>query len=310
MSDKITGYVGNTDFEWYQFLSAHPEFREINFWQPSGDHNFRAISSGEPFFFRLKSPHNAIAGFGYLSRHEILPAWLAWDTFGMANGTSSFQEMARRIAMYRHAPADPHGENKIGCLMIVDPVFFPQGSWVREPEDWHKNIVRGRTIDLSSGDGLRISVECNLRANGGAQFSKDGKGGDRFGTPLMVRPRLGQGSFRLAVTDAYQSSCAVTMEHSLPALEAAHIRSYSDGGEHEISNGLLLRSDIHRLFDRGYVTVSPDLHFEVSRKLKEDFSNGRSYYGLHGAPIHFPVRLEDQPNREMLAWHNGNCFKG
>ena len=153
---------------------------------------------------------------------------------------------------------------------------------------------------------MRISIECNL----GAQFSKDGREADRFGAPLTVRPRLGQGSFRLAVTDAYKGACAVTGEHSLPALEAAHIRSYSEGGEHEISNGLLIRSDIHRLFDKGYVTVSPSLHFEVSRKLKEDFSNGRSYYGLHGAPIGLPVRIADRPNTEMLAWHNENCFKG
>ena len=55
---------------------------------------------------------------------------------------------------------------------------------------------------------------------------------------------------RFAVTSAYQSACAVTMEHSLPVLDAAHIRPYSDGGEHEVSNGLLLRSDIHRLFDK------------------------------------------------------------
>ncbi len=308
-AEKITGYIGNTDFEWYQFLSAHPEFREINFWQPSGGRGFRAISPGEPFFFRLKSPHNAIAGFGYLSRHEILPTWLAWDTFEMANGTPSFQEMTRRIARYRHAPEDPHGENKIGCLMIVDPVFFPQGSWIREPAGWHQNTVQGQKIDLSSGEGLRISMECNLRASGGAQLSNDGKKEERFGSPLTVHPRLGQGSFRLAVTDAYHGACAVTGEHSLPALEAAHIRSYSEGGEHEISNGLLLRSDIHRLYDKGYVTVSPDLHFEVSRKLKEDFSNGKSYYGFHGALISLPVRIEDQPNREMLAWHNQNHFK-
>jgi hypothetical protein len=41
-----------------------------------------------------------------------------------------------------------------------------------------------------------------------------------------------------------------------------------------VSNGLLLRSDIHRLFDKGYVTVTPDHHFEVSRRLKDDFETG------------------------------------
>jgi putative restriction endonuclease len=62
-------------------------------------------------------------------------------------------------------------------------------------------------------------------------------------------------SFRLAVTKAYGSACAVTQEHSLPALEAAHIQPYGKGGEHQVQNGLLLRSDVHRLFDKGYVTL-------------------------------------------------------
>ena len=62
-------------------------------------------------------------------------------------------------------------------------------------------------------------------------------GGDRYGSPLLVRPRLGQGTFRIAVTEAYGRACAITGEHSLPALEAAHIQSYRFGGPHEIANG-------------------------------------------------------------------------
>ena len=57
----------------------------------------------------------------------------------------------------------------------------------------------------------------------------------------------------------------------MPALEAAHIRPYGDGGEHEARNGLLLRRDIHSLFDAGYVTVTHGLDFEVwmARKMTE-----------------------------------------
>jgi len=85
-----------------------------------------------------------------------------------------------------------------------------------------------------------------------------------FGTPSLVRPRLGQRSFRIAVLDSYDRKCAVTNERTLPVLEAAHIRDYRDVQEHTISNGILFRADIHKLFDTGYVTVTPDHHFEVS----------------------------------------------
>jgi len=74
----------------------------------------------------------------------------------------------------------------------------------------------------------------------------------------------------IAVTSAY-GACAVSGEHSLPALEAAHVRPYADGGERALSNGLLLRADIHRLYDAGYVTVTPDYRFRVSHDLADDF---------------------------------------
>src|SRR5258706_5120751 len=95
-----------------------------------------------------------------------------------------------------------------------------------------------------------------------------------LGEPHLIRPRLGQGAFRVLVTDIYRRRCAVTQERTLPALEAAHIRPYGDGGTHEARNGLLLRRDIHSLFDAGYVTVTPDLRFEVSRRIREEFENG------------------------------------
>ena len=95
--------------------------------------------------------------------------------------------------------------------------------------------------------------------------------GERYGAPALVRPRLGQGAFRVLVTDTYHRRCAVTGERVLPALEAAHIRPYGEGGVDEVTNGLLLRRDIHGLFDRGYVTVTPAGLFEVSRRIREEF---------------------------------------
>jgi mRNA-degrading endonuclease toxin of MazEF toxin-antitoxin module len=124
------------------------------------------------------------------------------------------------------------------------------------------------------------------------------------------RRSLRQGTFRLAVTSAYSRSFTVTGEQSLPALEAAHIRPFGDGGEHEVGNGLLLRSDIRRLFDTGYVGVTPDYKFVVSCYLRGDYSNGRSYYPLHGQPIALPAKREEWPcAAEALAWHGESVLK-
>ena len=114
----------------------------------------------------------------------------------------------------------------------------------------------------------------------------------------------------MLVTDVYGRRCAVTGEKALPVLQAAHIRPVSKEGPHRVDNGLLLRSDIHALFDQGYVTVTPEHRFLVSRRLKTDFDNGEPYYPLSGKRIWLPRPDEDQPNREFLEWHADTVYRG
>ncbi len=130
-----------------------------------------------------------------------------------------------------------------------------------------------------------------------------------WGNPVLVRQRLGQGGFRTLVADTYRRRCAVTQEKALPALEAAHIRPVTKEGKHRLDNGLLLRSDIHKLFDAGYVTVTPDYKFRASRKLKEEFHNGEEYFKLNGNNIWLPRDSESRPNREFLEWHSTIKFR-
>jgi len=124
----------------------------------------------------------------------------------------------------------------------------------------------------------------------------------------LVHPRLGQGAFRVSVTEAYNRACAVTEEHSLPALEAAHIRPFAKEGPHGVRNGLLLRADLHRLFEQGYLTVTPDYTLEISDRLRDDYHNGRSYYPLRGSRIAVPKSSVERPTRDFLEWHNQNAF--
>ena len=133
--------------------------------------------------------------------------------------------------------------------------------------------------------------------------------GPRYGSPGLIRQRLGQGAFRIIVTDSYQRRPAVTRERTLPLLVAAHIRPYSLGGPNEARNGLLPRSDIHQLFGDRYVTVSPDLRFEVSGRIRDEFENGRDYYALQGRRIFVPGSIETRPDPAVLDWHNQNCFR-
>ena len=100
-------------------------------------------------------------------------------------------------------------------------------------------------------------------------------------------------------------------ERTLPVLEAAHIKPYSESGPHLVSNGLLLRSDLHILFDEGYVTVNEDLRVEVSERIREQYENGREYYQYRGKPLLVvPGGADERPGTDFLRWHNEEKYLG
>jgi putative restriction endonuclease len=314
----MRGVISLTDLDWFQFLRAQPALDEVNFWRPS-DTNRPHLAPGTPFIFKLSQKHGGwIVGFGIFASHSVLPMWMAWDAFERTNGAETFAGFHALLAAVRgrkDLPADPAGTYEIGCVMLSAPEFFEREDWILPPTDWPQSgIMQGKSYDLSVGEGARVWENCQAVARGrglltGTPERASEPAGPRYGEPALVRPRLGQGTFRIAVTDAYGRSCAVTTEHSLPVLEAAHIRPYAQDGPHEVSNGLLLRTDLHRLFDKGYVTVTPEHRFLVSRRLKDEYQNGRTYYAMHDTPIHLPRDPRDYPDPAKLEWHARELFR-
>jgi putative restriction endonuclease len=315
LEQQVLGTLAPTDYGWYDFLRRHGEVDEVNFWRPSAERRFNA-NTFSPFLFKLKAPHNAICGFGFFAKYSALPYWLAWEAFGIGNGCSSPKDMLERVSTIRNR-INYRGKSPpefIGCILIVQPFFFEEKSWIPQPNDWPPRNLTPMRYDLSSGEGQRVWQACldRVEAHTTSQVSARQITEKHlfYGKPSLVAPRLGQGTFRVAVTDAYARACAITGEHSLPALEAAHIRPYAEEGPHRISNGLLLRADFHRLFDRGYITVTPELDIEVSHRLKLDYENGKSYYPYHGQKITLPSHPDDNPAREFLDWHNTARYFG
>lgn len=300
--------VAVTDDDWFEMLRRKPNLTEVNFWSPSPK-NFLALQQGEFFLFKLHAPRNAIVGGGIFAYANTLPCSLAWEVFGEANGTRSGREMRIRIAKYRRAASDDFSDFNIGCRILTQPFFFDESNWIPVPKSWSPNIVSFKTYNTDTSEGLQLWNAVNERIRRQSPYAV-AEPDSRYGEPQIIRPRLGQGAFRIVVTEIYTRRCAVTKERTLPALDAAHIRPYREGGKHEPPNGLLLRSDIHRLFDKGYVTVSPDFHFEVSGRIREEFENGRDYYALHGKRIYVPNRRDLRPDRSVLAWHNDYRFRG
>ena len=256
-----------------------------------------------------------IAGGGFFEHYTELPISLAWDAFGEKNGAASLAEVRQRIAPLRRDRPGTWADYVVGCILLVEPFFWPQEMWIPEPDDWSSSIIRGKRYEFSTPAGRRLWEQVVERLNAnpvGGRVPETPRvsvpGG--YGDPLMRPHRLGQGTFRALIIDAYGRQCAITRERALPALEAAHIQPFSATETHHVRNGLLLRSDIHRLFDVGYITVTPDYRVEASSRMREDFNDGENYMRLHGSGILVPSNPDLQPDRAALRWHNENCYRG
>lgn len=303
-------WVGLTDRDWYDYVSSQGSLDEVNFWQP-GARKPVSLTPGEPFLFKLHARHGSwIVGGGYWTHFTTLPATVAWDVFGTANGAPTFRDMEARIKRYR-TRFDVHADS-IGCVALYAPFFLPEHLWVTPPVDWSPSIQVGKTYDTvnSVGAGLWERVQLALTASSTTVAIRENRpDAERYGQPMLIAPRLGQGAFRARVLDAYERRCAVTNERTLPVLQAAHIKPYSESGPHAMENGLLLREDLHTLFDRGYLTVTPQLELRVSSRIRDEFENGRDYYALDRRRVRLPLPPNPPPAREFLEWHADVIFR-
>ncbi len=299
-------YVGITDSSWYNRLSAaRPD--EVNFWKPGEGGSFGVLQPGDLFLFKLHSPQDFIVGGGTFVKFSKFPASMAWLAFGEKNGVGTFAEFLQRIRKYRKD--DPGHDPIIGNIILTQPFWLGRNDWIPAPADWPKSTVQGKGYDALEGRGYELlaRVEERLADKAGSHAIQETIA--RYGITETTY-RLGQGGFRVLVTDAYQRRCAITGESTLPVLEAAHIKPYGTDGPHDIRNGLLLRSDMHKLFDQGLLTVTPDLRLEVSSQIREQYSNGKLYYSYQGSDLRsVPTSDRDRPDPEFLSWHNDNVFR-
>ena len=308
-------WVGITDYDWYTLHASKYSVEEVNFWRPSVRQGFRALQPGGLFLFKLRS-RKFIGGGGFFAKYLPLPLSLAWNAFGEGNGANTLDELRQLIARNRHEPISPTENPYIGCILLEEPFFFAESDWIPLPDDFKPGIQQGKTYDINMGTGLHLWNEVaerlprtRMKILGPATEATQDQA--RFGKPMLVAPRLGQGSFRALVTDAYGYRCAMSSERTLPVLQAAHIRPYAVGGEHALSNGLLLRSDLHTLFDLGYITVDPDeKKIIVSNRIREEFENGRDYYKLNGQPLIEPRNISARPSIDSLGYHAQEIFRG
>jgi putative restriction endonuclease len=302
--------VALTDREWARHLSLHRELEEVNFWRPRSKDEFHALQPGEPLLFKLHAPERAICGVGWFEGFTKLPVFLAWRTFGGGNGAPTYEAFLDRLRIGRHGQPISDLE-ELGCIMLRQPSWFPEKDWIPEPSDWARNIVQEKAYPAESGVGREIWEQVLERLSASALPAGEyADAGPVTFVERVTQQRLGQGAFRALITNAYGRRCAFTRERVLPTLEACHIRPAARGGSHALSNGLLLRADVHALFDAGYLGVHPmTMRIQASPRLQDDFQNGMEYRALDGQELWAPSFAGERPAQLQLEWHMDQVFR-
>lgn len=124
----------------------------------------------------------------------------------------------------------------------------------------------------------------------------------RLRTYRQIVARQGQPAFRAELMDAYHGRCAVTGCDVPAALEAAHLRPYRGPESNTLTNGLLLRADIHTLLDLRLLAIDPTSRRVVLSKQLA----GTQYEALSQSLIVDPVERSQRPSQDALqrAWVN------
>lgn len=305
-------YVGITDGDWYDYLSGN-QYTEVNFWKPSGK-SFKTLQEGDLFLLKLKAGRGGkIAGGGFFVSATTTSIEWAWRAFGNENGVNSLTELSDKIWRYKGEDALRSYTASVTCIILMDVFYFSPEDWFDAPGNW-RSIVSGKTFrqDDAESKWLIDQVQLRLMGRGLTSAKDDARTIPSAPSGYVIgqsKHRIGQGAFRTLVADAYQRRCAITGERTMPVLQAAHIRSFGQEGPNAVNNGILLRSDMHALFDAGYITIDDDLRVVVSRRLHDDYGNGKDYYPYHGRRLSVvPERAIHRPAKEYLDWHHDHVF--
>lgn len=182
-------------------------------------------------------------------------------------------------------------ENGGAVYELYDPDPAVHGVWELAADD--KGVMRPRQVN-DSPELLQVQKELQNDHAFDAANEADG----RKKVLMSIARRQGQPKFRRDLLNAYGERCAVTGCPLREILEGAHIKPYRGEHTNHVTNGLLLRADIHTLFDLGLLRVSP-----VTWKVEVAAQAQSSYASCHGQVLRLPEKKSLRPNAEAMSQH-------
>ena len=230
--------------------------------------------------------------------HPIMQGWYAQSD---SSPTSHIPQIDRRLQ-----ERTSRESTTVGSEPRREPFLFdktPDANWYLTPNGWNyvfDEIIPslGPEIEQKYGSSEKLSQDPKLLGSLVSNESDDSALNYHL-VSRIIKQRRGQPDFRRKLLSAYGGVCSVTGSNATEALEAAHITPVAHNGTMAISNGILMRADVHTLFDLGLLTVNPEnMRVELSESLRDT-----DYAYLHDKKINLPILESNLPSVGELSIH-------
>lgn len=229
-----------------------------------------------------------ICGYGIYQGIEKMTIKEAWKKFGPNNGCDSYASFKDKLGVYNKSIED---DKTIGAICLSDVVFFDDNNFIDLDlinVEWHNCIVKFKRY--YNEDPI---ISCH-QINNTENFRLIPKAPKKKKHSETTQ-REGQSEFRQKVASAYCHKCCITGESCADLLEAAHIQGYISKESNHIQNGLLLRVDLHKMFDSGLLAIEENYRVIVSKIVTSEY-----YQSFNGKPISLPCDKYNHPSTDAL----------
>ena len=282
--------IAITDRTWYDYQRSHGFIDEVNFWTPSKN-GPNQISPGDYFVFKLKGEGDLIGGFGTFVEYKFQSLEDTWTEFGRKNGCDNKVDFLNTLRSF-----DSNNGTDCGCVVLKDVVYF------EDPVNRVSVGIKAKPAQLYAYERIApFPFDDYLVSTGNFSLVPTNA---KEKTTQSVTERKGQGAFHAAVSRAYNGQCCVTGETTPELLQAAHIQDYINKDSNHIQNGLLLRIDIHKLFDSGMLLIDNHYKVHISSQVKS-----AAYTQYDNQSISLPAKQSERPSLAALKFKEDSFRK-
>lgn len=258
-------------------------------------------------FLVEKDGEQIICGGGFFLKHLNMDIISCWNQYGVLSGYMNLNDFLRRAKEFKADMNDP-----LSCYIADGSFIFIRKNMVYVPEMFKINFEERSRVTIPSDEpfGMYLKKVCLERRK--AQIDQSSCTWPGIYYVASIHKSAEQASqYRTELLSAYGFKCAVTGCTLMPALSVAHIKTIYDDRYLDLNNGVVLRSDIHHLFSKGYLTFYYDTDGSVKVKISKNMKLNLDpeYSELDGKKLSLPENKDYWPNPEYLKWHNDIRFE-